>query len=135
MGLLEIKFYEEDYKAFKKVKTSIDDFLAIVLKDRDYSDPDYGTFGKIKSLLLDNHTIHGGAPEIDDFELVDSSYDKSTFKGKAEIQYYVDHYYTCSDLNKSYEHAETWDFEIKTKESVIVFDIFDYEARSTFEEF
>lgn len=134
MAFLQFDFDIEEYDKFLSGIVSLNDFLEEILKDRGLDEYDDGNYGTILSILVGYHDGDGGAPEIHDFHVVDSSYDIDKQTGKVEIQYWVNFYYGCSDIDSETDDHENWVFNIDLLKKWLIIVVPDYEQLSPTEE-
>ncbi len=135
MGKMKFRFEKESYRQLIDGEISALEFIKPILEEgSDYDDPDGGNRGQIINQLMSYHDSDAGAPEINDFDLIEVSFDYKKRTGKIEISYWIYRYYGCSDLNNEEDDYETWAFEINVKEKVVVVHAPDYEPLSPDEE-
>ena len=136
MGQMIFDFDNENYILLKKVKISPIEFLKPILEEEGdhHHDPDGGNAGYIIRQLISYHDSEGGAPEIDNFDVVDVEYDYSAKIGKVEITYYISRNYGCDDLNSITTDYETWPFKLDIRNCLVIVDAPDYETLSPSEE-
>lgn len=135
MAILKLDFEKEDYQKLLCNEMTVDKFLETILKEQGHEEFDEGTKGQLLSYLFDYHSDKGGSIEIDDFEIVDSSYDRKTKMGMVELHYCINFFFGCADLNNDEDGYEKWQFQIDPKLSVLTLHIPEYENRSTADEF
>ncbi|MBK0379295.1 hypothetical protein [Mucilaginibacter segetis] len=133
--ILEFDYEADVYEQFIQEEITLIAFLEDILKHQGFEEFESGNKERILSILFDYHDDNGGAPEIDDFEIVDAFYDPNSLKGKVEIQYWIYFYYGCSDLNTEEDDYENWNFEIVPETCKLLLHIPEYEVRSTADEF
>lgn len=80
--------------------------------------------------------IGEGSPSIHDFE-VESAYftDNHHLKGEIEVEFVVNVYFGCDDMDSDSERNDTIFFEVNSQTKEIICNIIEPEPRSTFEEF
>jgi len=136
MAQMIFDFDYENYKLLKKEKISPLEFLKSILEVQgdDHHDPDGGNAGEVIRQLMSYHDTEGGAPEIDNFEVVDVEYDHSTKTGKIELIYWVSRHYGCDDLDSIQTDDEEWRFKLDIDSNNIILNAPDYEILSPADE-
>jgi hypothetical protein len=78
--------------------------------------------------ILDYYSSDGGAPEIDGLEITDCDFNTENRTGNMHIDFLVNRYYGCSDLNSSDYDTQKWTFQIDVPNEHITFKgPFEYE--------
>jgi hypothetical protein len=134
MATLRLPFDIEEYDKLLVGDLQFNEFLENILKDRGIEEFDDGIYGEIIAILISYHDTEGGAPEIHDFDIVDSSFDFVTQKGKLELHYWVNFYYGCSDIDSETDDYENWFFKIDLIQQVLIVEVPEYNSLSPSEE-
>ena len=134
MATLQFNFDIEDLEQLQAEEISLDAFLDEIVLHTGYEEFDDGNYGEVVSVLFSYHDKQGGAPDIDDLSINDSSFDFETLKGQMVICYWVSFSYTCSDMNTQSDHYETWNFRIDLEQRHLIINIPEYERLNPSEE-
>jgi hypothetical protein len=137
MPLIELPYDAENYEDFLNEDLSLLAFLETTLNDggNPMEEYDEGSKGEVLSQLLSYHSDEGGSPVCYEFSLTDEELDMKSLSGKVNLNYNVEYFFSCDDMNKDDDHYETVSFHINQEEQVLILDFLDTEKRTTRDEF
>jgi len=128
MGLVKIKFLNEDYLSLAEGKTTIDDFIAGLFTTS-------ANYHEILTQLNNYHSDEDGAPVVPAFEVSEITYRPVDLTGQVRFAYHVDFTFACADKRATTDHFETSNFTIDPEESLLSLFVHDKISRDTYEEF
>jgi hypothetical protein len=83
---------------------------------------------QLTSAIFAYHLSDGGSPEINGVEISDVTFKYGNLSGTMCIDYTVDRYYGCDDINSSDYSSQTWTFQIDLpNESILFTGPYEYE--------
>jgi hypothetical protein len=135
MAALALTYSDDEFGKLLNKEVGLSDFLQNVMK---YDGDDAirkGNKQLILAQLVSYHNHTGAAPQIEDFEIVDASWDEETLSGKVKIRYIVQRFYGCSDLNTAENDHETLSYQINKDRKCLVVNAPDFERLSPGDEF
>ena len=132
MGVLNLTCSKGNIIKLLENDIEIMDFLETTMSD---GPPDDKNDLVVCSNLRFYHQSDGGAPEVEDFELVDATFNQDTRSGSVKLKYVVYFYFGCDDMNTFSEQDQTWNFEIDVANLILKLSVPERLERDTFEEY
>ncbi len=135
MAALQLHYTEDEFNKLLNQQITPADFLQQVMKHEGDEPANPGNKPLVIAQLVSYHNHTGAAPQIEDFELLDATWDAATLSGKVKIKYTVQRFYGCSDVNTAENDHETWSYQMDTHRKCVVVNAPDFERLSPGDEF
>lgn len=135
MAALALTYSDDEFGKLLNKEVGLSDFLQNVMK---YDGDDAirkGNKQLVMAQLVSYHNHAGAAPQIEDFEIVEASWDEETLSGKVKIRYTVQRFYGCSDINTAENDHETWSYQMDKDHKRLMINAPDFERLSPGDEF
>jgi hypothetical protein len=71
--------------------------------------------------LVAYHNKDGGSPEVTEFDITESRFDRATLSGAFKCSFAVHFHYTCSDIHNNAKDTIRWDFKLGDKANTLMF--------------
>jgi hypothetical protein len=92
------------------------DFLSTLFGEKDSRN-----YWMICEGLVAYHNKEGGSPEVNEFEISESSFDTEMRTGYCKCKFSIHFHYTCSDVHNDAVDTIRWDFKADTDNNIIYF--------------
>jgi hypothetical protein len=93
---------------------SIQHFLDTLFTDKN-------TYTTFSQSLASYYYDHSGSPEVREFTVTDTNFNKQTLTGSFKCSFKVYYFFTCSDIKNDKNEYLTWTFKIDNQTNKITF--------------
>lgn len=102
---LELLINPSQFEGLQSGNISIHDFINELFTDQQQHE-------KMCSALQEYHRNDGGSPEVDAYEVENTTYNADVLSGHFRCKFTVNYHYTCSDVRNKAIDTIDWDFKI-----------------------